>query len=223
MNITDFGLSAQQIQVIDALSSGATMTSAAVAAGIHRNTIPNWRRNNFVFSHALAHAQYDRALLFRERAQDYVDLAFQTIQDLLTNPATPPSVRLRAALAIVEITSNPPDPAKRVELDIEKIHKSRSAQTITEDQLEPAPKVHNDAQTPPDPDPAPDPQPEPQPDIRVDPCSSVANSHPPVHKVAQIRHTHPKIGRNDPCPCKSGKKYKRCCIDKPTPQPVAAA
>lgn len=23
-----------------------------------------------------------------------------------------------------------------------------------------------------------------------------------------------KPGRNDPCPCESGKKYKRCCIDK---------
>lgn len=23
-----------------------------------------------------------------------------------------------------------------------------------------------------------------------------------------------KIGRNDPCPCKSGKKFKKCCIDK---------
>jgi uncharacterized protein YecA (UPF0149 family) len=21
----------------------------------------------------------------------------------------------------------------------------------------------------------------------------------------------PKVGRNDPCPCGSGKKYKRCC------------
>ncbi|WP_278336889.1 SEC-C metal-binding domain-containing protein [Dorea formicigenerans] len=21
----------------------------------------------------------------------------------------------------------------------------------------------------------------------------------------------PKIGRNDPCPCGSGKKYKKCC------------
>ena len=21
-----------------------------------------------------------------------------------------------------------------------------------------------------------------------------------------------KIGRNDPCPCKSGKKYKNCCL-----------
>lgn len=23
-----------------------------------------------------------------------------------------------------------------------------------------------------------------------------------------------KVGRNEPCPCWSGKKYKRCCIDK---------
>jgi SWIM/SEC-C metal-binding protein len=25
----------------------------------------------------------------------------------------------------------------------------------------------------------------------------------------------PKIGRNDPCPCGSGKKFKRCCVDQP--------
>jgi hypothetical protein len=25
----------------------------------------------------------------------------------------------------------------------------------------------------------------------------------------------PRIGRNDPCPCGSGKKFKRCCIDRP--------
>ncbi len=24
-----------------------------------------------------------------------------------------------------------------------------------------------------------------------------------------------KVGRNDPCPCGSGKKYKRCCADLP--------
>jgi hypothetical protein len=23
-----------------------------------------------------------------------------------------------------------------------------------------------------------------------------------------------KIGRNDPCPCGSGKKYKKCCLEK---------
>jgi preprotein translocase subunit SecA len=30
-------------------------------------------------------------------------------------------------------------------------------------------------------------------------------------KVKQIRLEEPKVGRNDPCPCGSGKKYKKCC------------
>ena len=29
-----------------------------------------------------------------------------------------------------------------------------------------------------------------------------------------IRRDNPKIGRNEPCPCGSGKKYKKCCIGK---------
>jgi len=29
-----------------------------------------------------------------------------------------------------------------------------------------------------------------------------------------IRNAAPKVGRNDPCPCGSGKKYKKCCMDK---------
>ena len=30
-------------------------------------------------------------------------------------------------------------------------------------------------------------------------------------QTVTIRHDHPKAGRNDPCPCGSGKKYKQCC------------
>ncbi len=33
-------------------------------------------------------------------------------------------------------------------------------------------------------------------------------------KSEPIRHMGPKIGRNDPCPCGSGKKYKSCCLRK---------
>jgi predicted Zn-dependent protease len=29
------------------------------------------------------------------------------------------------------------------------------------------------------------------------------------------------IGRNDPCPCGSGNKYKRCCLAAPTVMPAA--
>lgn len=27
----------------------------------------------------------------------------------------------------------------------------------------------------------------------------------------QVRHEGKKVGRNDPCPCESGKKHKKCC------------
>ena len=30
-------------------------------------------------------------------------------------------------------------------------------------------------------------------------------------KPATVRRTQPKVGRNEPCPCGSGKKYKNCC------------
>jgi uncharacterized protein len=28
----------------------------------------------------------------------------------------------------------------------------------------------------------------------------------------QVVHAAPKVGRNDPCPCGSGKKHKKCCL-----------
>ena len=30
-------------------------------------------------------------------------------------------------------------------------------------------------------------------------------------KPEPVRREGPKVGRNDPCPCESGKKYKKCC------------
>ena len=29
--------------------------------------------------------------------------------------------------------------------------------------------------------------------------------------VEPIRNRGPRVGRNDPCPCNSGKKFKKCC------------
>jgi len=30
-------------------------------------------------------------------------------------------------------------------------------------------------------------------------------------KIETVRREAPKVGRNEPCPCGSGKKYKKCC------------
>jgi len=31
------------------------------------------------------------------------------------------------------------------------------------------------------------------------------------HETETVRHDSPKVGRNDPCPCGSGRKFKKCC------------
>ena len=34
---------------------------------------------------------------------------------------------------------------------------------------------------------------------------------PPISAPAVVHGNDPKPGRNNPCPCGSGKKFKRCC------------
>ncbi|NLF08825.1 MAG: hypothetical protein GX594_12720, partial [Pirellulaceae bacterium] len=34
------------------------------------------------------------------------------------------------------------------------------------------------------------------------------------HKPQPIRRREQRVGRNDPCPCGSGKKFKACCMRK---------
>jgi L-rhamnose mutarotase len=36
----------------------------------------------------------------------------------------------------------------------------------------------------------------------------------PLKESKTVARKKPKIGRNDPCPCGSGKKYKKCCLNK---------
>ncbi|MGA9572571.1 MAG: UPF0149 family protein [Lysobacterales bacterium] len=38
---------------------------------------------------------------------------------------------------------------------------------------------------------------------------ALRSDHAPA---ASVIHSEPKVGRNDPCPCGSGKKFKKCCL-----------
>jgi len=45
-----------------------------------------------------------------------------------------------------------------------------------------------------------------------DAAPSLSDALPAQQKrPTQLRRTAEKVGRNDPCPCGSGKKYKKCC------------
>jgi preprotein translocase subunit SecA len=35
-----------------------------------------------------------------------------------------------------------------------------------------------------------------------------------IVKKQPVRKADKKVGPNDPCPCGSGKKYKKCCMHK---------
>jgi preprotein translocase subunit SecA len=41
-------------------------------------------------------------------------------------------------------------------------------------------------------------------------AAAAAAAGEPPRKQETVRRTEPKVGRNDPCPCGSGKKYKKC-------------
>jgi len=56
-------------------------------------------------------------------------------------------------------------------------------------------------------------QPQMQATVKMDEIST--NSGEKENAVKKpVKRAEEKIGRNDPCPCGSGKKYKQCCVHK---------
>jgi uncharacterized protein YecA (UPF0149 family) len=46
----------------------------------------------------------------------------------------------------------------------------------------------------------------------IDPLAQLDSAHETGQVTSTTyRHQDEKVGRNDPCPCGSGKKYKKCC------------
>jgi preprotein translocase subunit SecA len=43
---------------------------------------------------------------------------------------------------------------------------------------------------------------------------AIANSQQSAGKPQPVKNKEPRVGRNDPCPCGSGKKYKQCHMKK---------
>jgi len=78
----------------------------------NRNTISNWRRETAGFQLALCNAQYDRALLFREQAEDLTTHAFDTLRAILTGPGRLP-VRSTQSRPRRSEPGNHPSPSPR--------------------------------------------------------------------------------------------------------------
>ena len=201
-------LNPQMEQVLALLSSGSTITEAAAAAGIHRNTIMNWRRTSAVFQRRWHTMQYEQAMHWREQVQTLVPTALEALRQILEDPKAAPSIRLRAALAVVKDLQTPaptqpefPDLGKtraaelqvgsyitKLNQELERFSTKppQSAQTRTDAQN---PEVPQAPQT----------------------ASSAQNCPTPQGQLIPFRRPEPKVGRNEPCPCGSGNKHKDCC------------
>jgi uncharacterized protein YecA (UPF0149 family) len=204
-SIASRNLSPAQEQVITQLSSGNSFSAAAEAAGVHRNTILNWRRSVPAFSSEFERAAREQAQAWQEEAMNAVPLATQTITAVLNDPAAPIALRLRAAGMILKMADlkAAAAPERQTLIAIE-----RGVVTV------PAEPVHDEARLI-----------ALQAEIQAARAelqarqARFASEEPKIlHNSAQSQTFHretPKVGRNEQCPCGSGRKYKICCLNRP--------
>ena len=191
--IPNASLSPAQAQVIAALAQGRTITDAARDAGLHRTTIHYWFRTEPVFETAVQEAQREYVETLQDGMRDLAARAVETLRNLLDDPNTPPAVRLRTALAVLQ---RPHFPKQGWHLP-ERIETPREQQVV--DGLA-----------------------EIKADYDVMRMTEAMQAHP-VGQVPDLPKPHHSpivsagpsaaapIARNAPCPCGSGNKYKRCC------------
>jgi AcrR family transcriptional regulator len=179
---TNKNLSPVQAQVIAALAQGRTATDAARDAGIHRTTIHHWFRTQPLFKTAFEEAQREYVETLRDGMRDLAARAVETLRNLLDDPNTPPAVRLRTALAILQ-RPHFPQPGWNLPERIESPREQQVVDNLVEI------KADYDA-------------------MRMTEALQ-ASPVGPVPDVPEL--PTPQIARNAPCPCGSGDKYKRCC------------
>jgi transposase-like protein len=205
-------LTPDQHHVLALLAEGRSITAAAEAVGIHRNTIRNWRRAVPAFAREIEFAVREQALVWHEQALDLAPKAAAVLEEILNDPAASPSIRLRAALAVLKMAAEPQPKSLRLfptaAAEMEASHGEMLSWQATQANCAPenTKKPHNPAQSP---------------------SSSFASWRLGV-KALEAAHREkfetpaqsrtispvrkaPEPGRNSPCPCGSGQKYKRCC------------
>lgn len=94
-------LTPSQLDVIQRIVGGATVSKAARLVGIHRSTIYIWLRSSPAFAAALDRYQGEVARAADERLRELVTLAYDALEECLAGPDTTPAVRFRAAAYVL--------------------------------------------------------------------------------------------------------------------------
>ena len=187
-------LTEQQLSVIKFIATGYSIAAAADVERIHRNTVGYWRRTIPAFARELEFACCEQRRLWHDEAVQLVPRAFRAIEDCITDPKSSPSVRFRAATFIINMATDPQRKAVKGFPTLPADVEAISGQMLAQSEPEAENSVVQPAKT---------------------------------EKTAQSAQTPvrvtPQPGRNTVCPCGSGIKFKRCCLNKPPLEAKAAA
>jgi hypothetical protein len=213
--ISDTNLSPVQAQVIAALAQGRTTTDAARDAGIHRTTVHHWRRTEPNFNTSLQEAQREYVETLQDGMRDLAARAVETLRNLLDDPNTPPAVRLRTALAVLQ-RPHFPQPGWHLP---ERIESPREQQVVAMQSHNPSVSAGAPVSAPIAPNVPCSPNHDHSPSVSAGASSAAliapSTPCPPNHdrspSVSAGAPVSTPIARCAPCPCGSGNKYKRCC------------
>ncbi len=193
----DPDLSPLQHHVLSLLAQGVSTTAAAAAAGVHRNTVGTWRRTSPAFARELEFAARERSMFWHDQAAALAEKAVAVLSEILDDKNASPALRLRAALKVIAMAADPqPRPMKAFPTsaaEAEAVH----GRTLLLHSL------MNEQEN------------EPAQNDENEQHSAQNCTNQPIRRA-------PEPGRNTPCPCKSGLKYKRCCLNRRADCPTEA-
>ena len=106
-------LTPNQLTFLDWVTRGLCVEEAAKEIELRWAAIMDWKRNIPEFQLAFEEALECRAMLIRERAHGLIYSALDVLQKILMDHKASPSVRLRASLALIKISTTPTAAAKR--------------------------------------------------------------------------------------------------------------
>ncbi|MBI4902342.1 MAG: SEC-C domain-containing protein [Acidobacteria bacterium] len=197
MSHCDLGsLTPAQAQAALSLASGASISHAAHSAGVVRSTLNLWLKN-IDFANIVEEAKQEFIENLRDQLREASQKALNTIIAILDDPVAPSGVRLKAALAVLK-RPHAPDAGWQLPVPLES-PQSQEDKTLSFEEKSACYQTKSDTFEQESPDPPTEPEP-----IRAEPQT---NTQPFVNTS--------KIGRNETCPCGSGLKFKRCCLNKP--------
>ena len=239
-------LTPKQHHALTLLAEGQSITAVAKTCKIHRTTIHYWKRSSPEFADTLRDARLEQADHWHSESNKRAEASLALIDTFLADPKVPATVRLKAALHILNAATAPPPPfeygqkddpyraghqllaqmrsdeAERLQFlrDSRKDNSSHFITSATNEAKNAAPaalpnKGDNSSHFITSRKDEKDTPPAPLLEGKLVSSQFITSHNNDDYKVATICHPEPPTGRNQICPCKSGKKFKHCCLNKP--------